>query len=410
MNKKITHVLVILVILALAACDQVTPSPTMTQQPSASATNVPTVTPKPPTTTPTQTSTSTPTSTPTPTETPAPIQYGPDNFPEGINPLTGLAVDPALLDRRPVAIKVNIVPRTTYRPPWGLSLADIVYDYYHNAGYSRFHAIFYGQDAELVGPIRSGRLLDNELIRMYQSIFAYGSADQLINNRLLNADYSNRVVLEGRQATCPPAADAPLCRYEPAGLDFLVGGTQAIHEYVQSRGVSDVRQDLNGMSFFSTVPENGSEANQVYVRYSGDNYTRWDYDPQSGKYLRFQDDVYDQGQGEQYAPLTDRLNDQQIAADNVVVVYARHEYYQQPPHEIFDILLSGEGKAYAYRDGQVYELSWSRPGTNSVLRLVYPDGTPFPFKPGTTWFQVIGQNSQLSQPEEGVYRFLHQIP
>ena len=49
--------------------------------------------------------------------------------------------------------------RFTRRSP-GLSMADIVYDYYHNDGYSRLHAIFYGQDAELVGAIRSGRLLD----------------------------------------------------------------------------------------------------------------------------------------------------------------------------------------------------------------------------------------------------------
>ena len=76
-----------------------------------------------------------------PTETPIPeatdpVQaYGPSNFPPDVNPLTGLVIsDPSLLDRRPVAVKVQIFPRGQ-RPPFGISLADIVYDYYQNNGF-----------------------------------------------------------------------------------------------------------------------------------------------------------------------------------------------------------------------------------------------------------------------------------
>ena len=72
-----------------------------------------------------------PTLTPTPAEPPEtanyPIEgYGPGDFPEQINPLTGLkAVDPALLDRRPMIVKIQNAPRDS-RPAWGLSLADHV--------------------------------------------------------------------------------------------------------------------------------------------------------------------------------------------------------------------------------------------------------------------------------------------
>ncbi len=307
----------------------------------------------------TNTPTLTPTTTeiPTPSETSTPFVYGPSNFPTNIDPLTGLAVsDPGLLDRRPVAVKINIVPRSSNRPPWGLSFADIVYDYYHNGGYSRFHAIFYGNNASLVGPIRSGRLLDYELVHMYQSIFAYGSADALINQRLLNSDFSDRIILEGNQSPCPPTTADPMCRYEPNTYDLLLGDTAAMSAHITALGVSNGRQNLDGMTFNPTVPISGTKGTQLYVRYSGDNYTRWDYDPTTGKYLRFQDNVFDTGQGEDYAPLTDRLNNQQISASNVVVVLARHEYYQQPPNEIIDILLSGTGTAYAFRDGQMYQV------------------------------------------------------
>jgi hypothetical protein len=110
-----------------------------------------------------------------------------------ISILYGIAVSDTDLLIAACGSKVNIVLalRTVHL---GLSLADIVYDYYHNAGYSR-HAIFYGNDAELVGPIRLGRLLIMSRF-MYQSIFAYGSADILVNQRLLNSDFQTESCLK----------------------------------------------------------------------------------------------------------------------------------------------------------------------------------------------------------------------
>jgi hypothetical protein len=401
----------VLLIIFLVGCGPVKNTPSETSIPTLHII-VNTLTPSPlPTITNTPTITPTIVITPTQTVTPTQVAYGPTNFPKNIDPLTGLAVsDPSLLDRRPVAIKINIVPRTTNRPPWGLTFADIVYDYYHNDGYSRFHAIFYGRNAELAGPIRSGRLLDYELVHMYQSIFAYGSADALINQRLLNSDFADRVLLEGNSATCPPTAANPFCRFGPSTYDILLGDTAFLSAEITKRGVENKRQNLDGMSFDPKIPLDGVTGEQVYVRYSGDNYTRWDYNASTGRYLRFQDNVFDTGQGEDYAPLTDRLNDKQISSANVVVIVARHEYFQQPPAEIVEILLSGSGTAYAFRDGQMFELQWNRPTTNSVLSLSYKDGTPFPFKPGNTWFQVVGVSTQAEQQSDGAWRFNFLFP
>jgi hypothetical protein len=400
-----------IVLLVITACGQETtsPTPTDTQPAIAEATSTLPATPLPASATPAATATAT--LEPSPTGEPVPVIYGPNNYPVSVNPLTGLTVsDGSLLDRRPLAFKVNLVPRTYYRPAWGLSLADIVYDFYHNDGYSRLHAIFYGQDAELVGAIRSGRMLDQELVRMYQSIFAYGSADQIINDRLLNSEYSYRVFLEGQTAACPPTTTNPFCRWEPNGYDLLLSSTQALSKYATSKGVDNKRQNLEGMSFDSAAPSGGTPGTQVYVRYSGDNYTRWDYDPASGSYLRFQDEVFDTGSGEEYSPLVDRLNDEQISAENVVVLLVRHEYLQQPPNEIVDILFSGQGKAYAFRDGQRFELTWNRTGLNTPLFLTYSDGTAYPFKPGQTWFQVVGTSTLITQEGDNTWRFVHWMP
>jgi hypothetical protein len=396
----------------ISACSFLRPNPVETIV--VQDTSVPT-TPVPPTITPTTLPpTLTPTVTVTLTSTPAyPAEgYGPDDFPTDINPLTGLrVVDPDLLDRRPLAIKINIVPRTSTRPPWGLSAADMVYEYYQNNGYTRFHAIYLGEDAELAGPIRSGRFPDHYLIRMYKSIFAYGSADRTINDRLLNAEYSNRLVLEGgRRTICPPSAAAPLCRFDPQGFDLLLGGTTEIHEFVQNQGVDDERQDLDGMWFKLEPPSGGEEGVGVTIRYSSDDYTRWGYNIARQKYLRYQDNVFDTGGGEEFAPLLDRNNEENIVADNVVVLLMEHTFYRKPPAEIIEILVSGSGPAYAFRDGKVYEVRWNIPAQDSVLYLTDEDGEPFPFKPGKTWFEVVGQSSSITSPEEGEWRFQFQIP
>ena len=143
--------------------------------------------------------------------------YGPDEYPFYINPLTGLVVaDPAMLNRRPVAIKVTNYPRYV-RPQAGLSKADIVYEYYMERGISRFIAVFYGQDAEKVGPVRSGRLFDEHIFRMYESFFVYGYADVRVIEyfEALENEIVARFVLENdldKANTCGVNLPSRLCR------------------------------------------------------------------------------------------------------------------------------------------------------------------------------------------------------
>jgi hypothetical protein len=404
--------IMLIVIFVLSSCSNGDPSQTEAVKKQATAVLATATQPSPTPTQPDPTATATHVPTPSPTPTFPDEGFGPEDFPNNVNPLTGLFVDNEhFLDKRPVAIKINIVPRTSTRPPWGLTDADIVFDYYQNNGYTRFHSIFYGQDAELAGPIRSARFPDHYLIRMYKSIFAYGSADPLINERLFGAEYSDRLVLEGGgSGLCPPTDTAPLCRFDPQGYAHLLGSTQEIHAYAQNQGVVDRRQILDGMFFNLETPSGGQAVDNVSIRYSKDDYLLWEYDENSGIYLRFQDDSFDQGEGETFAPLIDRNNDEQVFAENVVVLLMEHSYYRKPPSEIIEVLVSGSGSAYAFRDGNVYEVRWNIPALDSVLYLTYPDGTPFPYKPGKTWYQVIGQASSITSPDDTTWRFEFMIP
>jgi hypothetical protein len=385
--KKLFVVLIFISVLLAACGAPPTSAPTTTI--ASTATPPPTATPTP-----------LPSETPTPSATPSyPVEgYGPANFPAGMNPLTGQFVaNPTLLDRRPMLVKVQNLPRNS-RPQWGLSLADIVFEYYTEEGTTRFAAIFYGNDASMVGPIRSGRFIDGHLVRGYKAVFAFGSAYVAEMDRYLSSEYADRLVIEG--------SSTPLTRYDPNGFNYLMVNTADLSAYATREGING-KQDLTGMSFNLTAPAGGQPATQTIVRHSSAIYNRWDYDAASGTYLRYSDTVDDTngGLGEQYAQLTDRLTNQPVSADNVVVLYVTHELFSE---NIYDILLSGSGGAYAFRDGQMVQVTWHRNDTD-VVSLTLPDGTPFAFKPGTTWYEVVGVSSTLEQTDQG-WRFTHHMP
>ena len=382
--------------LLLSACGQMTPpEPTLTPTPRP-----PTSTPIPPTITATATATI--------TATPAypPEGLGPTGFALEINPLTGLEPsNPKLLDRRPLAIKVEDLPRAD-RPQWGLSKADINYEYYTEEGSTRFISVFYGQDSEMVGPIRSARLFDINVVQMYKATFIFGSAWSLVYNRLLNQDFYNRLVIESWYSK--PA----VFRHDPSGKNFLMCNTSLMGQVNKNYSISDTRQNLDGMFFKLDQPSGGQAADSVYVRYSGAIYNRWDYDVTIGKYKRFSDtDNASDYALEKYAALVDRTNNQQISADNVVVILVQHDVIiQQGATEVVEVPLLGTGSAYIARGGKIYPVTWSRPNRESVLTLQYSDGTPFPFEPGNTWFEIMGRNTQISQPGTNAWRFLHFMP
>lgn len=373
-------------------------------QPTAIPTLAATLTPTVP---PTATETPTPTETPSPTPTPTPDYpvegRGPTGFAPNINPLTGLEVsDLSLLERRPLLIKVENLPRS-HRPQFGLSAADIVYEYYTEEGSTRMAAVFLGQDAAIVGPIRSARFFDDQLIRMFKAVFAFGSADYRVRSRLYGANYNNRLIIES--AKCPP-----MCRYEPNGSNLLVADTAALTELMNARKIPNGRQDLNGMAFQLRVPEGGQNGFVANTRYSAAIYERWDYDVTTGKYFRFADAAEDYGNGanEQYAPALDRNTGLQLSADNVVILFAPHSYFLQTP-EMIEINLVGSGDAYIFRDGKMFKVLWQRANRDALLTLTNPDGSFFPFKPGNTWFQVMGTSSRVVSIDNG-FRFVFSIP
>lgn len=337
--------------------------------------------------------TRTPESTVAPTRTSLPPgQIGPQNFPPDVNPLTGLQVsDPAVLNRRPLLVKISNFPGEV-RPQSGMSSADMVFEHYAEGGITRFTALFWSQTPKFAGSVRSARLIDLELPAMYKALFAYSGSSVEIKERIRNSDFFDRVFSPDWGDPCPL-----FCLTDDLNKPNNEFADPAqIWAEAALRGIND-RPTINGL-IFNPEPAAARSApgNVVRVVYTG-GFARWDYDPKTGVYMRKQD-------GE---PLNDRLTAKQLSAANVVVVFATHVATsiiedQASKRPGLEIQAWGAHNAFIFRDGLAYAGRWTRADRNDLLHFWQGDEkTPIPLKPGNTWIEFVGVTTPVKTEGAG---------
>ncbi len=329
-----------------------------------------------------------PSSTPAVTATVPPS--GPDEYPPGVNPLTGLPVaDPADLLLPPALVSISNSPVTT-RPQAGLSYASHVYEMYIGVGDSRFLAVFHGDlppaeaplaqanpppgEQAFVGPIRSGRLPYESLRLLYKGFLVFASA----SDRVLPAldEYS---IIYGEGATSGDVNRALL-------------GSREMRSLAREHALRLGKPHLSGLRFDPRSPTSGRPAASLWLPWHNRNQVLWKYDRQTGGYQRWQDD----GSGANFTPQADRLNGQPLVFDNVVVMFAAYHYYD-PVYFNIDLLYISRQPALLFRDGRMLEVYWSTGNTDYERktgrvrppRLVDYEGNAIPLKPGSTWWEIV---------------------
>jgi len=316
-----------------------------------------------------------------PTATPAPINLlSAGDFGDNRNPLTGEeVVDPAQLDRRPLAIKISNAPPKWVRPQSGLNDADLVFEHITEARITRFTIIVYGQSPPDVGPIRSARLIDLEIPAMYNTALVYSGSSDGVRQKLLNSDFRPRILFGG-DGYYRTGADKPI-------EHTLYGNPELFWEALESKGANQRPTFQSYMSFSSEPPPGGQPAGEAIIDYDW-TLINWRYEPDTGRYQRWTD-------GE---PHLDGNTNEQVNAANVVVILANHiedpticeqvingvctAYSVQP-------ILSGTGPAVIFRDGLRYDATWNRAGRYDMLTFTDANGQALPLQIGNTWFQVI---------------------
>lgn len=338
------------------------------------------------------------------TPTAVPEIEGIYDFPENVNPLTGLPVeDPSRLERRPVMVKVSNFPRTG-RPHAGLSFADMVFEYYIGYGLNRFLAIYQGQDSSQVGPVRSGRLVDAQLGEMYQGLLFYANADPQVDDDLL-AELGPRALAE-RDIPSPPKYRIG----EVLDETTLFVNTAELTDYVNRRQeVSNTRRDLRGMIFSDIIHPVNEPAENLGVQFWTTTRGEWKYDPQTGKYLRWIEEI--EGENDmKMIPLIDRLNNEQLAFSNVIILFSTYIEYAPTLHDIL-LYNNTEGKrAIFFRDGVMTEGTWKTTDNGRPIQFFNGWGLPMHLKPGNTWIVLAGDSSLFSQSEPGTWELRFDLP
>jgi hypothetical protein len=306
--------------------------------------------------------------------------------------------DPELLNRRPVFVKVANYPASG-RPHAGLSYADMVFEYYLGAGSNRFMGVFYGQDAEQIGPVRSGRLVDPQIVSLYQGILGMESAYVTISEHIYEI-LGDRVV--NSRSTCPAICDD--------GRNIVISvfaDSSEMTNYASRHGVDNRRYNLDGMVFDMAIPPEGELGDQANILFATLNRGEWRFDEESGKYLRWIEDTT--GGDLEMIPLVDRLTEEQLAFSNVIVIFANYTEYTEVMHDI-SIWDNPTGqRAVIFRDGQAYDLTWATPTNDQPIRFYDQEGNIFPLKPGNTWIAIFGLSSDVEE-DDGQWTFRFYLP
>lgn len=295
-------------------------------------------------------------------------------MPQGtMNPLTGLPLeDPAYVDLSPVLVSVSNFP-ISVRPQAGLSFAPHVFEMTIGEGMTRFLAVYYGSygpedqmDVKL-GSIRSGRLPYEDLRTMYDGTVVMAGAAPDVGSKLSATVFRESVDFNGIKAL---AVDRTKRKGAPEFAPIYAD---------------------------SGLQSGGLPGDQLKIQWNYLNRVRWTFDESVGKYLREQD----QSDGkDSFVPAIDKLTTEQLALDNVVLMAVEHIYLNPTKIEM-NLAYVAKEPAIFFRDGQAYRVYWSTLAPLGPVKFYYLDGTPFPYKPGNTWFEIISSLDEVGQKEDG---------
>jgi hypothetical protein len=284
-------------------------------------------------------------------------------LPPPVEPLTGLALtDAALLAKPALVVKVSNDPAA--RPQTGLNDADIIFEAW-GAGPTRFATVWHSRDLDFVGPIRSCREQDINLVGEFnQAVFACSGGNA--GNLKLLRESDLLLVTEGqgpgweldpkRRRPHKTHADTAALRSN-AGPDRS-GPAQQFH-YRPAGSPAAAGDPMSGFDL---------QIQQVFVQ--------WRYDPATGTYLRSQD-------GKPHL-LTDEA---QVSTENVVVVWLDYD----PSHtdrRSPDGITTGTNPAAVFTGGRMVSGTWTRASRLDPFAFADASTAAILLTPGRTFVEL----------------------
>jgi hypothetical protein len=300
---------------------------------------------------------------PTTTTTPAAVP---------IAPLTGLP-DPggAALTRSALTVKIENTPEAL--PQWGIDQADVVYEEIVNGGITRLAAIFNSQAPAKIGPVRSVRPTDTQVVWPLGGIFAYSggapyaiaSIETVPSLKLVDEDVAGTAMFRD------PNLYAPHNLFGISPQLFAFGGTPtpppALFSY---RGATQKVKGSKVASFVVPFPS-------IYP-------VTWTWDSTSASWDRTLFGKADvTGTGVRESP------------KNVVVMFVNYVNGIGTLNSYAD--LQGSGVADVFTDAKEVQGTWSRGSSKSdVVTYQTSGGKTIALTPGQTWVELLDDGTTLS--------------
>ena len=303
-----------------------------------------------------------PSPTSTPSQNPSPADS--EIIAASLSPLTGLPQE----EPAPVLV-VKLDNTRNALPHAGLKSADLVYIEEVEYGITRLAAVFSSHVPHRIGPVRSARITDIDLLEQYGSPgFAFSGAQRRLWPALNAAPF---VDLSANK----DAADYSRDFSRRAPYNYFFDGKVALKN---AKGVST---DQNmGFLFESAMPSGGSYNNAATLQW-GYASARFVYDPLKRKYavrLNGERATAEEEDGLQWA-------------DTVVIQQVKQtqsKYFDKGGGNTPHAETIGQGQAIVLRNGFAFPVSWSRPDAKSGTTFTQTDGSTMAFKPGQTWIAL----------------------
>ncbi len=287
-------------------------------------------------------------------------------------PLTGFKPASGEAPYRPaLAVKVENLPEA--RPQAGLQAADVVYEEPVEGGITRFIVIFQCHDAKRVGPVRSARFTDVDILLQFgtQTLFGFAGGAPPVEKRVQQSglnDVNFQAPSAEKAYTRDPDRDAPHNLYTSTRGLYRSGGTAG-------GGPEEV------LAFSKDVPATAKRAVSVHLDFSPTADVTWTYRAKRGVWAR----SYDTGPAQLEGGSV-------IGATNVVVQVSKIRttgITDAAGNASPEVVTTGKGDLYVFRNGRVIRGTWSRATLGDPVTYRDAKGHAIDLAPGTTWIELL---------------------
>ncbi|WP_413761360.1 DUF3048 domain-containing protein [Streptomyces sp. MMBL 11-3] len=293
----------------------------------------------------------------------APLDDGRGNPPPRTGATEGPArpASPAPRAASPLVVKIDNVPGA--RPQTGLDAADLVYAEQVEGGLSRLMAVYATRLPDAIGPVRSARESDLELLRQFHDpTLAFSGAQKKLLPLIGRAPLRTALPEEKGSAyyrdTDRPSPHNLYLR--PRRLLAATPGSDAL---------------TTGFRY-GPAPAGGTPERTRTVRFPQARFT-FDWSGDRRRWLVSMDGT----------PAV-TAGGKRVAASTVVVQYVHirasryHDYLGNVTPYTETV---GSGRAKVLRDGKAFDAAWQRPAATGGTRFTTADGAPVNFAEGQVW-------------------------